>query len=81
MNSRSFIRRLCRSSITPHTAVVLIMLVELAWSGPSFSAENHEAAKNGNLAKVQVLLRQNPDLVPSKDKDGQTPLHWATASG
>jgi ankyrin repeat protein len=58
------------------------LLIALAWNIPAFCGEIHDAAKNGGLAKVQALLKGNPDLVFSKDDAyGATPLHWATAFG
>jgi len=57
------------------------VLAALAWSGPVFGNEIHDAAKNGDLAKVQALLKSNPDLVSSKDDRGMTPLHWAASEG
>jgi hypothetical protein len=41
----------------------------------------HEAAKLGDLEKVQTLLKNNPELVSSKDSKGNTPLHVAASSG
>ena len=41
----------------------------------------HDAARDGELAKVQALLKDNPDLVFSKDAFGWTPLHYAVVSG
>ena len=35
----------------------------------------------GDLEKVKALLKDNPDLVFSKDKEGRTPLHLAAANG
>ena len=61
-----------------HLAVVLIAL---AWNGPAFCDEIHEAAKAGDLEKVRTLLRANPDLVFSKDDDGETPLTLAAYEG
>lgn len=37
----------------------------------------HDAARKGDEAKVIALLKQNPDLVSSTDKLGNTPLHIA----
>jgi ankyrin repeat protein len=39
------------------------------------------AAKSGDLAKVTALLKDNPELVSSKDDYGDTPLHWAALNG
>jgi ankyrin repeat protein/beta-lactamase regulating signal transducer with metallopeptidase domain len=41
----------------------------------------HDAAKTGDLAKIKALLKDNPDLIFSKDSDGKTPLHVAALMG
>ncbi len=37
----------------------------------------HDAVRKGDEAKVVALLKENPDLVSSRDKLGNTPLHIA----
>jgi ankyrin repeat protein len=77
-NMRSFFSRLCRSQIFRRAAVTL---VALAWSSLAFCGEIHHAAASGDLEKVKALLKDNPDLVFSKDNDNSgTPLLWATAN-
>jgi len=39
------------------------------------------AARDGDLAKVAALIKEHPDLVPSKDVKGRTPLHFAADKG
>jgi len=58
-----------------------VMLVALAWSSPAFCGEIHDAAQDGALRKVKALLKDDPDLVFSRDRDGMTPLHWAEQEG
>jgi ankyrin repeat protein len=41
----------------------------------------HEAARDGDVEKMQALLKQSPDLVFSKDQYDLTPLHWAAIRG
>jgi flagellar motor switch protein FliG len=41
----------------------------------------HEAALNGNLQKIEELLKGNPNLASSKDNSGFTPLHLAALMG
>jgi ankyrin repeat protein len=42
----------------------------------------HDAARDGDLERVRALLKSDPDLVSSKDKEyGATPLHWAAGKG
>lgn len=61
--------------------VSLLVVAALAWSSPIFGSEIHDAAKNGELARVKALLKENPELVSSKDEFGWTPLHLAAANG
>jgi ankyrin repeat protein len=49
----------------------------LAWSSVALCAPIHVATIKGDEAKVVVLLKQNPDLVDSRDKFGNTALHLA----
>ena len=65
------IARLCHSPIPRHAAV---LLVALAWSNFAFCGEIHDAAEKGDLEKVRGLLKDNPALVFSKDREGRTPL-------
>ena len=58
-----------------------VMLLALAWSSLGLCGEIHDAAKCGDLGKVQTLLKENHDLVFSKDNDGATPLHLAALLG
>jgi ankyrin repeat protein len=61
---------------------VIVSLLVLVWSSLAFCGEIHDAAKNGDLEKVKTLLKDNPDLVFSKDyTNGVTPLHIAAARG
>jgi ankyrin repeat protein len=69
--------RLCSSPIPLRVAG---LLVALAWSSLAFCGEIHQAARNGDLAKVEALLKENPDLVFAKDKGGDTPLFWAVVT-
>ena len=60
---------------------VAITLGALAWCSLAFCGEIHDAANSGDLEKLTALLNDNPDLVFSKDNNGQTPLHWAVYRG
>ena len=81
MNMRSFFSRLFHSPIPRSATITLIALVTLAWSRPAFCDAIHDAARDGDLAMVTALLKDNPDLVFSKDNNGATPLHSAVARG
>jgi ankyrin repeat protein len=78
MNTLSLFSRIGHSSISRRAAVLLVALV---WSSLAFCGEIHEAANAGDLAKVKALLKDNPDLVSSKDSYGLTPLHYAAWQG
>jgi ankyrin repeat protein len=41
----------------------------------------HEAAFRGDVERMQVLLKDNSDLVSSKDEHGWTALEWAAYAG
>jgi ankyrin repeat protein len=41
----------------------------------------HDVAYLGDLERIKGLLKDNPDLVFSKDSHGQTPLHCAAMKG
>jgi ankyrin repeat protein len=41
----------------------------------------YDAARDGDLEKVRTLLKNDPNLVFSKNSDGWTPLHFAAAFG
>ncbi len=78
MNMNTFFNWLCYSLISRRVAVTL---VALACSNLAFCGEIHDAAESGDLEKVKTLLKNNPDLVSSKDEWGWTPLHRAASGG
>lgn len=65
-------------AITRHAALALLLLAALAAGSPGYCDPIHDAARDGDVKKVESLLKVNPALVSSKDeKYGQTPLHVA----
>jgi ankyrin repeat protein len=81
MDADSLLSRICYPPIPRCVSIMLVVLVTLACSNSAYCGEIHNAAKQGDLAKVRALLESNPDLVSSKDDDGNTPLFWAAARG
>jgi cytohesin len=66
-----------------------ILLIAFAWNSLSCQSEKHstgyssniyKAVINGDLAKIKLLLKENPKLVFSRDNVGQTPLIMAIYS-
>jgi hypothetical protein len=47
----------------------------------STAGEIHDFVTAGNLAGIESLLAEDPDLVNSKDSKGNTPLHHAVIKG
>ena len=62
-------------------AVVLTALVLMGVAGCGQNKAIHDAAWNGDLAKVTALLQANPDLVNRKNNLGETPLNCAALRG
>jgi hypothetical protein len=48
-------------------------LAALPCSSPAFCGEIHELAGRGDVESVNALLKGNPDLVSTKDKNGPCP--------
>jgi ankyrin repeat protein len=73
----------CRDGYTPmHVAAVFGSkdLVDLLVANKAeFNIQ--DAAAIGDLERVKALVKDNPDLVFSKDFSGQTALHWAATQG
>ena len=45
------------------------------------ATEIFNAAKDGDVAAAELLIKQNPSLVKAQDENGNTPLHWAARRG
>ena len=54
-----------------------MLAIGIAWSTSLLCDPIHDAARKGDQATVVDLLKQNPDLVSSRDKMGNLPLHLA----
>lgn len=59
-----------------------LLLSFLGCAGIAVGSEIHDAARDGDVVKVQALLAQDPSLVHLSEKSyGYTPLHEAAARG
>jgi ankyrin repeat protein len=63
------------------TTILSLFLLITLLCRPAFCGEIHDAAANGDLEKVKALLKDNPDLVSSKDNTSWQPMHWAAYNG
>jgi ankyrin repeat protein len=58
-----------------------ILAIALISSSVAFCGPIHDAARKGDVNKVKALLKADPTLVSSKDKEGNTALHVAALHG
>lgn len=59
-------------------ATSLLLLAAMVSGSPAFCGPIHDAVRDGEIKKVELLLKDQPNLVSSPDeKLGQTPLHIA----
>lgn len=74
----SFQSHLLRRNPFRRFAALLLGLAAFSASTPGICGPIHDAAQAGDLAKVESLVKEHPELVFSKDEQyGQTPLHIA----
>jgi ankyrin repeat protein len=58
-----------------------LMLLVLASARFAICGPIHDAARKGDVKKVQTLLQSDPKLIADKDSRGDTPLHSAALHG
>jgi ankyrin repeat protein len=71
-------RGICRPLCLLWVSGILSMLL---WTSLTMAGEIQTAVKKGDLKMVQALLKENPNLVYSKDTNGCTPLCLAISAG
>ncbi len=63
-------------------STVMAILIIAIISGPLRAGEIHQAAEQGNVKKVEIYLKENPELLNVGDMhEGRTPLHRAALGG
>jgi len=95
LKPHSLFSRLCHFQNFRSASAAVVVLIALAFAegcapgnyGPRRPMEPpvvggaiHQAARIGDLEKIKALLKDDPDLVFSKDSKGDTPLHWAACN-
>src|ERR1039458_5919727 len=75
-----------RSAVPRRVSIMSIALASLCLAtschkNPPGSREFLDAAWKGDVVRVQMLLKDHPDLVVSKDIRGGTALHFAIYGG
>lgn len=60
------------SSIIYFTILILLTISGLR------SQTIHEVSKEGDLVRLEEIIRKDPQLINSVDSFGRTPLHWAS---
>jgi ankyrin repeat protein len=74
-------RILDHCSFSRTSRLVAILITAFACTTLAFAGPIHDAARKGDLKKVQALIQADPTLVNSKDNMGNTPLHVAALHG
>jgi Ankyrin repeats (3 copies) len=70
-----------KNAKTPGSLHLIILSILLAWSTPALSEDINDAARTGDLVKVQALLKRDPTLVSNAFLDSWTPLCEAADNG
>ena len=76
---RVMLRRASRDYAQSNDGSTTIDMLEGSTRVADLAEEINRAAQTGDVEKVKELLKENPDLLDSKNKDGWTPLHWAVS--
>jgi uncharacterized protein len=63
-----------------HRAVLVLGLI-VAFTAPAFAGPIHDAARKGDLKKVQEILASDPKAINTQDNAGDTALHLAALHG
>jgi len=60
------------------TGIVILAGFLITFGGLASADQIHELAQKGDLEEVKAMIEKDPGLVNIRDKDGRTPLHWAS---
>jgi uncharacterized protein len=70
-----------RRTLLSSVRVVLSIAVLFAFAATGFAGPIHDAARKGDVKKVQEILASDPKSVNEQDGNGDTPLHQAALHG
>ncbi len=60
------------------TGIVILTGFLITFGGLASADQIHELAQKGDLEGVKAMIEKDPELINARDKDGRTPLHWAS---
>jgi ankyrin repeat protein len=60
------------------TGIVILTGFLITFGGVASADQIHELAQKGDLEGLKAMIEKDPKLVNIRDKDGRTPLHWAS---
>jgi ankyrin repeat protein len=72
---------LIRPRLLNVSSLAILLAAAFACTSPLHADPIHDAARKGDVKKVQALLQEDPKLVNEKDNLGDTPLHVAALHG
>ena len=61
--------------------IFIVFLLFFFFAIPALPEEIHDAARQGDLAKIKRLLEKNPGLLEARNQNEKTPLHFAAQGG
>lgn len=61
--------------------IISVFVLLLFIAIPVLAEEIHDAAQQGDLAKIKELLEKNPELLEARSENEKTPLHFAAQGG
>jgi ankyrin repeat protein len=71
-----------RNFLPSHTVLfAAVAILALASATHAFADPIHDAARKGDMKKLNQLLQSDPKAVSAKDSNGDTPLHLASLHG
>ena len=80
MKFKSLAIRYLHTQSTQHAIITVCAIIALGilfGGNVAFCDDIYDAIKQGDFAKVEILLKENPDLAKSLNDNNVTPLHIA----